>query len=100
MKLRWFLLPAGEVKALINKDGKWNLLIDKEAAKSAFVRLDFPGGDTYYCRVVATHADMLELIDDPGFTLEENGKFTRFHTFPGEEYRGVLRYTLFATEKG
>jgi hypothetical protein len=85
---------SGQVKALDNKKGKWRLVLDKEVPKVNYVRLDFSDGGTYYCPVAAVHENGLELEDDPGFTLDENGK-VQFYTFPQNQYGGPLRYTLF-----
>ena len=87
---------SGEVKALYNKEGRWSVLLDKEAPKVNYVRLDFSDGGTYYCPVAAVHGNRLELEDDPGFTLAENGNI-RFHTFPQDKHNGPLRYTLFVS---
>jgi len=88
---------SGEVKALDHKEGKWVLLLDKEAPEVHYVRLDFPDGGTYYCPVAAVHGNGLELKEDPGFTLE-NGK-VQFYTFPQDQHDGPLRYTLFVSKK-
>ena len=88
---------SGEVKALDNKEGKWSLLLDKEAPKVNYVRLDFSDGGTYYCPVTAVDGNRLELKDDPGFTLDKKGK-VQFYTFPQDQYDGPLHYTLFVRE--
>jgi hypothetical protein len=85
---------SGEVKQLIHKNNTWTLRIDKHVPNVNYVRLDFSGGDTYYCRVIAVNKNTLELADDPGFTLDEKGK-VQFYTFPQHHYDGPLRYTLF-----
>jgi len=87
---------SGEVKALDHKEGKWVLLLDKEAPQADYVRLDFSDGGTYYCPVAAVQGNRIELKDDPGFTLE-NGK-VQFYTFPQDQHDGPLRYTLFVKE--
>lgn len=88
---------SGEVKALDNEEGKWSLLLDKEAPKVNYIRLDFLDGGTYYCPVAAVRGNRLELKDDPGFTLDKNGK-VEFYTFPQDQHNGPLRYTLFISK--
>jgi len=48
----------------------------------------------WFCPSTAVQGNWLELVDDPGFTLEKNGK-VQFHTFPQDQHAGPLRYTLF-----
>ncbi len=85
---------SGEVKSLDKKGGNWSLELDKQVPEVNYIRLDFSGGQTYYCPVAATHGNRLELKDDPGFTLDKDGK-VRFYTFPHYQYDAPLRYTLF-----
>jgi hypothetical protein len=59
--------------------------------------LDFSGGGTYYCPVAAVKGNRLELKDDPGFTLDKDGK-VRFYTFPQDQHDGPLHYTLFVSK--
>jgi hypothetical protein len=89
---------SGEVKSLAHEGGKWSLLLDKEVPKVNYVRLDFSDGGTYYCPVAAVHENSLELVDDTGFTLDENGK-VQFYTFPQNQYNGPLHYNLFVSKK-
>jgi hypothetical protein len=88
---------TGNVKSLDNNAGKWSVVLDKKAPEVSYVRLDFSDGGTYYCPVNSVHENRLELKDDPGFILEENGN-VRFYTFPQEQHKGPLRYTLFLTK--
>lgn len=88
---------TGKVISLDNRAGKWRLLIDQPAPEVNYIRLDFSDGGTYYCPVSAVHANSLELKDDPGFTLDENGN-VRFYTFPQDRHDGPLHYTLFVTK--
>jgi hypothetical protein len=85
---------SGEVKAFIHKNNTSTLRVDKNLSKANYVRLDFAGGDTYYCRVNAVNKSTLLLTDDPGFTLDKNGN-VQFYTFPQHHYKGPLRYTVF-----
>ena len=89
------LALSGKVEALDSVDGKWSLLLDREAPKVNYIRLDFSDGGTRYYPVLATHGNVLELEDDPGFTLGEDDKKVRFHTFPEDQHDMPLRYTLF-----
>jgi hypothetical protein len=88
---------TGKVKSVDNRQGKWSLLLDKKAPEINYIRLDFSDGGTYYCPVKSVHENRLELKDDPGFTLDENGN-VRFYTFPQDRHDGPLRYTLFVTK--
>ncbi|WP_316811656.1 heparinase II/III family protein [Pedobacter heparinus] len=84
---------TGAVVAYDNANGKWRLQLDKNVPEVDYVRLDLPGGSTRYYRVLAIDGKWLQLQDDPGFSLE--GEHLKFYTFPHDEYRGALKYTLF-----
>ncbi len=83
----------GKVESLQTAGGKYLLELDKEAPKVNFVRLDMPDGGTRYYPVASVNGKSLELVDDPGFTMN-SGKVS-FHTFPQEQFNGPLNYTLF-----
>jgi len=85
---------SGLVEVLESANGKWRLHLDREAPKVNYVRLDLSDGQTRYYPVAAVQGKWLELVDDPGFTVEADGK-VQFHTFPQDQYAGPLRYTLF-----
>ncbi len=89
---------SGQVKTLENKDGKWILELDRQAPEVNYIRLDFSDGGTYHCPVESVHGSRLELKDDPGFSLDKNGK-VKFYTFPQDEHDGPLRYTLFDSKE-
>lgn len=84
---------TGSVLAYDNTNGKWRLQLDHNAPKVDYVRLDLPGGSTRYYGVASVDGKWLQLQDDPGFSLE--AEHLKFYTFPHDEYRGVLKYTLF-----
>lgn len=84
---------TGSVLAYDHTDGKWRLQLDRNAPKVDFIRLDLPGGSTRYYKVAAVEGAWLQLQDDPGFTLDAG--YLKFYTFPHDEYRGALKYTLF-----
>jgi hypothetical protein len=84
---------TGIVEGLDQAAGKWSLKLDQAVTKVAYVRLDFPGGDTHYYPVSAVEGRQLKLKDDPGFTMK-NGQI-KYHTFPHTKYEGILRYTVF-----
>jgi hypothetical protein len=69
--------------------------LDRDSPKINYVRLDLSNGETRYYPVAAVQGKWLELADDPGFTLEKDGK-VQFHTFPQDQHAGPLRYTLFS----
>jgi hypothetical protein len=85
---------SGKVKALTHAKGKWSLMLDKETPDVHYVRLDFSDGDTYYCPVASVNKNTLELANDPGFILDENGN-VQFYTFPQGHHNGPLRYTVY-----
>ena len=90
---------SGQVKSMDSANGKWRLQLDREAPGVDYVRLDFSDGGTRFCPVLAIHGNVLELEDDPGFTLQKNDKKVRFHTFPEHQYDLPLRYTLFVQNR-
>jgi len=85
---------SGMVEALESANGKFRLRLDRQAPKVNYVRLDLGDGGTRYYPVAAVQDKWLELADDPGFTVEADGK-VQFHTFPQDQHAGPLRYTLF-----
>ncbi|WP_276363654.1 heparinase II/III family protein [Daejeonella sp. H1SJ63] len=88
----------GGVKDLVNINEKWTLKTDRTVPDVSFVRLDFPNGDTVYCRVSGVKGNMIELEEDPGLRMENEEKM-RFITFPHTEYSGKLNFTVFQSTK-
>jgi hypothetical protein len=88
---------SGEVKSLDKTGEQWSLELDRQVPEVNYIRLDFSGGGTYYCPVAAVKGNRLELKDDPGFTLDKDGK-VRFYTFPQDQHDGPLHYTLFVSK--
>lgn len=88
---------TGEVKEVENKNESWNLILDKEIPEASYIRLEFSDGSTYYCPVDSVIGNHILLKDDPGFTLDNEGK-VNFYTFPQSRYPGPLRYTIFVTK--
>ncbi len=86
---------SGKVEGLQTAGGKYRLQLDNDAPKVDYVRLDLSDGVTRYYPVSSVEGKVLELPDDPGFTMAEDGKVV-FHTFPKDQYSAPLRYTLFA----
>ena len=86
---------SGKVLGLQTAGGKYRLQLDNEAPKVNYIRLDLADGGTRYYPVSLVQGKVLELPDDPGFTMGADGKVV-FHTFPKDQYSGPLRYTLFA----
>ena len=86
---------SGQVKALEVSKGAWRIQLDRDAPKVNYVRLDLAEGVTKYYPVASVNGKWLELIADPGFTMEAGTGKVVFHSFPQEQYPGPLRYTLF-----
>lgn len=86
---------SGQVKALETVNGKWRLQLDRDAPGVQYIRLDLSAGVTRYYPVKSVNGKWLDLVDDPGFTMEAGTGRVVFHSFPQEEYAGPLRYTLF-----
>lgn len=84
---------SGRVLAFDSSAGKYRLQLERAVPKVDYIRLDLPGGNTRYYRVIAADGNWLQLQDDPGFTVV--GDRLKFFTFPHEEYQGELRYTFF-----
>lgn len=80
------------------ENGLFRMQIDQEFRNIKYVRLDIPGGGTRYYPVKVVSSKWLELEDDPGFTLDDQGKL-KFFTFPHEEFSGRVLYTVFETSK-
>jgi hypothetical protein len=86
---------TGKVEAVETTDGKCCIVTDRQLPQVKFVRLDLPDGSTIYCRVTASEGKRLILGNDPGLTMEpESGKII-FRSFPHNEYKGCLLFTLF-----
>ncbi len=84
----------GGVIDLVMMNGKLVLKADRTVPDVSFIRLDFPNGDTVYCRVSKINGNRIELEEDPGLRMENEGKM-RFVTFPHTEYSGKLKFTAF-----
>ncbi|MFA6946754.1 MAG: heparinase II/III family protein, partial [Pedobacter sp.] len=89
---------SGSVKGIEMLAGKWNLELDHDIPEVSHVRFDFPDGATLYYPAKRISDKGLQLADDPGFTMEKNGKI-HFYTFPHKEYNGVLRFTVFGSSE-
>jgi len=89
---------SGNILSYTRTDGIPKLQIDQEFKNIRYVRLDIPEGESRYYRVKSVSGKWLELKDDPGFTIDEQGKL-KFFTFPHDEFAGPLRYTAFEEDK-
>ncbi len=85
---------SGKIISYIREGGIFKLQLDGQFKKVNFVRLDIPAGGTRYYRVKSVTGNWVELQDDPGFTLDDQGKL-KFFTFPHEEFAGPFLYTVF-----
>jgi hypothetical protein len=85
---------SGKVEALETGGGKWQLLLDRKMPDVKYIRLDIPDGGTRYYKVAEVSGKRIRLSDDPGFTMETGTGRIKFHTFPGDQYTGPLRYTV------
>lgn len=89
---------SGNILSYTMNKGIPKLQVDQEFNNVAYVRLDIqPGGNGYY-RVKSVSGKWLELEEDPGFTVKEQGKL-KYFTFPHAEFAGPLRYTVFESNK-
>lgn len=85
---------SGEVKGIKISAGKWELELGSEVPDVSHIRFDFPDGATLYAPAKRVSGKVLQLEEDPGFSIEKYGK-VRFHTFPHTEYAGPVKYTVF-----
>lgn len=85
---------SGLVESMDTSNHQWKLRLDRELSKVDYVRLDLSDGQTRYYPVTTVQGKWLVLKDDPGFTLDADGK-VRFHTFPQDQFDAHLRYTVF-----
>jgi hypothetical protein len=88
---------AGTIKGLENVNGKYRLLLDRKVTGVNFVRLELSDGGTRCYPVANVNGKWIELMDDPGFTIEADGSRIKFHTFPHDQHAGPLRYTVFVS---
>ncbi|WP_276347624.1 heparinase II/III family protein [Daejeonella sp. JGW-45] len=88
---------SGDVLSFSNT-GAPKLQIDREVKPVKFVRIDISGGRTMVYQVKNVSGKLLELDEDPGFTLDGTGAL-KLLTFPHTEFRGPVRYTVFEPGK-
>jgi hypothetical protein len=86
---------SGLLKGIQNFAGKWNLELDSDYSDVSHVRLDFPDGSSLYFPASHISAKVIQLENDPGFSMDSAGKI-RFYTFPHNEYSEAVRYTVFS----
>jgi len=85
---------SGNLLGIINEGNKWTLELDRLVPMVNYIRIDLPNGSTRYYQVAKSLGKTLELVDDPGFIIEKQGKL-KFLTFPHDEYTGQLKFTVF-----
>jgi len=85
---------SGLLKGIQNLAGKWNLELDSDYPDVSHIRLDFPDGSSLYFPAEHNSGKVIQLDNDPGFSMEKDGKI-RFYTFPHNEYSEPVRYTVF-----
>jgi hypothetical protein len=85
---------SGNLLGIINEGNKWILELDRLVPMVNYIRIDLPNGSTRYYQVAKSLGKTLELVDDPGFIIEKQGKL-KFLTFPHDEYTGQLKFTVF-----
>lgn len=85
---------SGNLLGIINEGNKWILELDRLVPIVNYIRIDLPNGSTRYYQVAKSLGKTLELVDDPGFIIEKDGKL-KFLTFPHDEYTGQLKFTVF-----
>lgn len=85
---------SGNLLGIINEGNKWTLELDRLVPMVNYIRIDLPNGSTRYYQVAKSLGKTLELVDDPGFIIEKDGKL-KFLTFPHDEYTGQLKFTVF-----
>jgi hypothetical protein len=86
---------SGTVRGIENSGGKHNLELDSSQADVSYVRLDFPDNSSLYFPAKNISGNIIQLDNDPGFSMEKGGK-TRFYTFPHNEYSEPVCYTVFS----
>ncbi len=86
---------SGLLKGIQNLSGKWNLELDSDHPEISHVRLDFPDGSSLYFSAENLSRNVVQLQNDPGFSIDTDGK-THFYTFPHNEYSEPVRYTVFS----
>lgn len=85
---------SGKLIEIINEGNKWTLELDRVVPKVNYIRINLPNGSTRYYQVAKSLGKTLELDDDPGFIIKNDGKL-KFLTFPHDEYTGQLKFTVF-----
>lgn len=85
---------SGRLLGYKRNNGLSMLELDKEFTSVNYVRLETPGGRMMYYQVKNVKGNVLELKDDPGFTMDEKGNL-KFFTFPHEEVKGPIGFTAF-----
>lgn len=83
----------GKVLALDNTNEKFRLKLDQKVPEANFIRLDLNGEEMRYYPLINTDGSWVELDGDPGFTISADKVV--FHSFPHDEYKGSLGYTIF-----
>jgi hypothetical protein len=91
---------SGNVEALEYDDGKWILRLDQKVPEVKYIRLELSDGGTRYYPVRTVRGRLLELEDDPGFTLDKKSGMVSFHTFPQDKHAMPLRYSIFEGPPG
>ena len=86
---------SGILKGTENSGGKHNLELDYAHPDVNHIRLDFPDGSSLYFSARNISGNVVQLDNDPGFSMDNDGK-TRFYTFPHSEYSEPVRYTVFS----
>ena len=85
---------SGNLLGIINQGNKWNLELDRVVPKVNYIRIDLPNGSTRYYQIAKSSGKTLELQDDPGFSMDKDGKL-KFQTFPHDEHKGQIKFTVF-----
>jgi len=85
---------SGNILGFTNNDGKWRLELDRNIPSVGYIRIDLPNSGTRVYQVANVSGKLIELKEDPGFIFENDDKI-RFLTFPHDEYKGQLKFTVF-----
>lgn len=84
---------SGEVIAMDREGAGCRLLLDRPVPQVDYIRMDLHGGSTLYYPVKSIKGNWVELKEDPGFSFTDG--MLKFHTFPGNEISGPLKFTVF-----